>query len=368
MPDWVETKIRDVAVLNYGRPLTFLNRQHGQYPVYGSAGFLGFHFEPLIDSEGIIIGRKGNVGKVYMSSKPFWPIDTVYYIEKNKINCDFIFLFYLLQTLGLDGLNEDTAVPGLNRETIYELKFPLPSPAEQLAIGLVLSSFDEKITILERQNQTLKSMIEAVFKQRFLVEAQDNWPLQPLSYFGNIVSGQTPSKKVREYYDNGTIPFIKIPDMHDQVFVFTTNDSLTKTGARSQSKRFIPPKSILVSCLGTVGLVSLNVHKSQTNQQINTIIPNKSNYRYYLFSYLRHLSDELTTLASGSTVTPNLNLTSFSQIQIPLPDENCLDEFNNNVLPIFERIFTNTYQIFTLNKLKLIIMPRLINGTMTLLR
>ena len=127
----------------------------------------GYHDKYIIDSKGIIVGRKGTIGKVYKSEMPFFCIDTAYYILPNENKYNFNFLYYLLQTLGLEELNSDSAVPGLNRNAAYEQEFTLPPLPEQKAIASVLSSLDDKIGLLHRQNKTLEAMAETLFRQWF---------------------------------------------------------------------------------------------------------------------------------------------------------------------------------------------------------
>ena len=154
----------DVVVLNYGKSLPEQKRIEGNIPVYSSAGLTGHHNKPLVNSEGLIIGRKGTVGKIYYSRNPFYCIDTAYYIlpDKEKYGLDFI--YYLLKTIGLEELNEDSAVPGLNRNTAYSQNILLPPLPEQRAIASVLSSLDDKIDLLHRQNKTLEAMAETLFR------------------------------------------------------------------------------------------------------------------------------------------------------------------------------------------------------------
>jgi type I restriction enzyme S subunit len=129
-------------------------------------------------------------------------------------------------------------------------------------------------------------MAETLFRQWFVEEAGEDWEEVPLSYFGKIICGKTPSKKKPEFY-NGDIPFIKIPDMHRNTYIFHTADTLTMEGSNSQKNKLLPPESICVSCIATVGLVSMNIVESQTNQQINSIIPSKDVYRYFLYLYMK---------------------------------------------------------------------------------
>jgi type I restriction enzyme S subunit len=156
----------------------------------------------------------------------------------------------------------------------------LPPLPEQRAIADVLSSLDAKIDLLHRQNQTLEALAETLFRQWFIEEANPDWEDKSLSFFGNIICGKTPSKKNLNYFA-GNIPFIKIPDMHNKVYVSQTTDTLTELGRDSQKSKTLPAESICVSCIATVGLVCFNAYEAQTNQQINSIIPNQSYYRYF---------------------------------------------------------------------------------------
>ena len=167
---WREVRLGEVVTFHYGKSLTQQNRISGEVPIFSSAGTVGFHNEALVDSQGIIVGRKGTVGKVYYSKTPFYCIDTAYYILPSD-EYSLKFLFFLLQTLGLNELNEDSAVPGLNRDTAYQQKILLPALPEQKAIAEVLSSLDDKIDLLHRQNKTLENLAQTLFRQWFVEEA-----------------------------------------------------------------------------------------------------------------------------------------------------------------------------------------------------
>lgn len=97
MTDWKEYTISDIAILNYGKSLTDNNREAGTVPVYGSGGIIGYHSKAIVNS-GLIIGRKGTVGSLFMEKKPFFPIDTVYFIDKliDEKKQDLTFFFYLM--------------------------------------------------------------------------------------------------------------------------------------------------------------------------------------------------------------------------------------------------------------------------------
>jgi type I restriction enzyme S subunit len=111
-----------------------------------------------------------------------------------------------------------------------------------------------------------------------------------------------------------------------------------------------------------VGLVGMNAFDSQTNQQINTIIPNGDCERYFLFLLLRNMTDDLFARASGGTATDNLNTGDFSRIEISMPPENIIQMFDDLVKDYFEKIYINQIQIRTLSRTRDILLPKLMSG------
>ena len=285
--------------------------------------------------------------------------------EKKGVS-DKNFLYYFaispeLRDIAILSMTGSSGRQRVQTDVVKQHEFLLPPLPEQKAIAEVLSALDDKIDLLHRQNKTLEQMAETLFRQWFVVEAGVDWEEKPLSYFGKVICGKTPSKKKPEYH-NGDIPFIKIPDMHGNTFIFNTTDTLTKEGSNSQKNKLLPPKSICVSCIATVGLVSMNVIESQTNQQINSIIPNKDIYRYFLYLYMQSSYDELHAMASGGTATLNLNTGNFSKMEIINPNPDILEEFHNLVEPKFNKIFSNQKQIRTLQSLRDTLLPKLMSG------
>jgi len=282
-------------------------------------------------------------------------------VKKNKaLN---IFIYYWLKN-NIDYLKSNgtgTTFAEISGSVIKLLDILLPPLPEQKAIAEVLSSLDDKIDLLHRQNKTLEQMAETLFRQWFVEEAGEDWEEKPLNYFGDVICGKTPSKKKPEYHD-GEIPFIKIPDMHGNTFIFNTADTLTDEGSNSQKNKLLPPKSICVSCIATVGLVSMNIVESQTNQQINSIIPKEDKYRYFLYLYMKSSYNLLHAMAGGGTATLNLNTGNFQKINILKPDDNTLNEFNLFVEPQFNKIFANQQQINTLESLRDTLLPKLMSG------
>ncbi|MCT8559368.1 restriction endonuclease subunit S [Glaesserella parasuis] len=166
--EWIETTIGEYCPFIYGKSLPQAKRVTGEYAVYGSNGIVDYHNEYCVKPFGIIIGRKGSVGEVHLSTKPFWAIDTSFYVVKDDIE-ELKFVYYLLKTLGLTEMNSDSAVPGLNRENAHSLKIKIPKNLEyRKYIGKQLSIFDEKIQLNTQINQTLEQIAQTIFKSWFI--------------------------------------------------------------------------------------------------------------------------------------------------------------------------------------------------------
>ena len=115
MEGWKEIKLKEICEFKYGKNLPESKRVKGEFPVFGSSGIVAYHKDFLLEAPGIIVGRKGTVGKVQYTKENFFPIDTTFYIKENKSKVDLKFLYYRLPLSGLDTMNSDAAVPGLNR-------------------------------------------------------------------------------------------------------------------------------------------------------------------------------------------------------------------------------------------------------------
>lgn len=194
-------------------------------------------------------------------------------------------------------------------------------------------------------------------------EVPKGWEMKALSDLGQIICGKTPSKSNKEFYGDA-VPFIKIPDMHNQVFITQTTDNLSVVGANYQSKKYIPAKSICVSCIATVGLVSMTSKPSHTNQQINSIIPDDEQSCEFLYLSLKQpsMTKYLKDLASGGTATFNLNTSTFSKIEIITPSKEIIYIFQKKVVSIFEKTLSNPIENKRLTEIRDLLLPRLLSG------
>ena len=295
-------------------------------------------------------------------------------------NVDSDFVYYLMCIVGKE-LNyiskTSTAVPIINKSTFSDWNIVIPEKVEdQRRIASILSSLDRKIELNNKINGDLEEMAQAIFKNWFVdfepfkdgkfVDSElgmipEGWKVGCLGDMGAVVCGKTPSKSNSNYYE-GDIPFIKIPDMHGNVFVENSEDRLTEEGSLSQIKKLIPPYSLMVSCIATVGLVSINTKPSHTNQQINTVIPHNKSALFYLYQHIKNNEEFLKNMGRGGTTTLNVNTKSFSNIRLLIPSEIALDQFHGIVEGLFKKIELNMHESRTLSLLRDTLLPRLMSG------
>lgn len=291
---------------------------------------------------------------------------------------DYEFVYYSLKNdyTTLASLANGGAQQNLNAQIIKDYVLKMPSLADQRRIASILSSLDRKIELNNKINADLEEMAQAIFKNWFVdfepfkdgkfVDSElgmipEGWKVGCLGDMGAVVCGKTPSKSNSNYY-GGDIPFIKIPDMHGNVFVESSEDRLTELGSLSQIKKLIPPYSLMVSCIATVGLVSINTKPSHTNQQINTVIPHNKSALFYLYQYIKNNEELLKNMGRGGTTTLNVNTRSFSNIRLLIPSEIALEQFHRVVEGLFKKIELNLHESRTLSTLRDTLLPRLMSG------
>lgn len=147
---WQRSEVECLLELQYGKALRASDRIEGSIPVYGSSGIVGSHQVALVEGPTIIVGRKGNVGSIYWSNENCWPIDTVYFVPKERV--DF-WLYLALPSAGFQ--STDTGVPGLNRNFAYSRKLLRPSKHVRRLFNEVVEPMFAQQTTLENYNQKL---------------------------------------------------------------------------------------------------------------------------------------------------------------------------------------------------------------------
>ncbi len=154
--DWEKGSLGEVLELVYAKALKEDLRTGSGYPVVGSNGIVGHHAEYLVEGPGIVIGRKGTLGKVTYLFRSFFPIDTTYYIKSKCESPGMLYEYFLLKTLNFE--NSDSAVPGLNRGIALSEKIKMPPQNITTEFNNICANFFSKIMANTNQIRTLESL------------------------------------------------------------------------------------------------------------------------------------------------------------------------------------------------------------------
>lgn len=296
---------------------------------------------------------------------------------------DSLYLYYFMQQnfIRQNMINSMTGSTGrqrVNNDVFQDLEINLPDIDVQRHIGSVLSSYDDLIENNQKRVCLLEEVAQRLYKKWFIdyrfpgheeADYCDNlpsgWKEQPISDFGEIITGKTPSTAKEEYY-GGTIPFIKIPDMHDRIYPLTTESSLTKAGADSQKNKYVPKNSIMVSCIATVGLVNIAVRDCQTNQQINTVVLKDKEDLYYAYFTLKRLKELLEGVGSNGATMTNVNKAKFGALKIIYPTKQLISKFYDFCEPIFRSIYESSLQEMKLIEARDRLLSKIMSGEIEL--
>lgn len=322
-------------------------------------------------------------------------------VDPNK--ADVHFLYYLFnspeQLQYIRNSSIQTGVPHTNLGILKKTPVKIPPLVMQKKIASILTALDDRITLLRETNTTLEAIAQALFKSWFVAfdpvhakqqgrepEGMDastaalfpdsfeeselglvpmGWRVGKVADIGEVICGKTPPTSDTTNYGDD-VPFITIPDMHNLLAVTSTNRSLSILGANTQKKKTLPAGSICVSCIATAGLVVRVTTPSQTNQQINSVVPfSKWGKSFPLFT-LRRIGDAVRAGGSGGSVFHNLNKSGFEQLQVLFTSEHLALAFDDVVEPLIEKIIANQKQAQTLANLRDTLLPRLISGQLRL--
>ncbi len=373
--DWTSTTVGSFCPFAYGKGLPEKKRNmNGNIKVYGSNGPVGVHDQPLVDESGIVVGRKGTVGAVHFAPEPFWPIDTTFYIV-GKADRDLSFTYYLLKSIGLEHMNADSAVPGLNRDAAHARPILVPEHPEQRAIAHILGSLDDKIELNRKMNETLEAMARTIFKSWFIdfdpvrakAEGRDpglpkeianifpdsfedselgeipkGWEVGAIADLANVTSGKRPQKRSKEKTGEFTIPLYGGGGIMAYV-----------------STPMISEPFLLTGRVGTLGKIFRITEECWPSDNTLLLFPLCNSYLEYLYFILHRI--DFDSLNRGST-QPLVTQTDIKNQRVVIPNENILRFYWQQVHPMFERIDKNDKETATLASLRDTLLPKLISG------
>jgi len=273
----------------------------------------------------------------------------------------FMFYWCLCKKSIVRSLDRGSVQPSIKVKDLLALKIEIPeSLEEQKAIASVLSSLDNKIDLLHRQNKTLEQMAETLFRQWFIEEAKEDWEEVSL---GNSNLAKIIKSGIDKF--EGEKIYLATGDVNDTEIIGGNKIKYNKRPSRANMQ---PVKfSVWFAKKGGVRkLLMFDDYSDIDNTILSTGFTGLkttelSHYYIWCFVLLDEFQEIKDSFVSG-TVQPDINNDGVLQIMIPNPDEESLKKFNEIVRPLFTKIQANNNQIRTLEKLRNTLLPKLMSG------
>ncbi|WP_047451240.1 restriction endonuclease subunit S [Alistipes sp. ZOR0009] len=285
--------------------------------------------------------------------------------KNNNFEPDFIYWYLRTKEYQayIVGSASGTSIMHTSPSRIEEFVGLLPSSIdEQRAIASILSSLDDKIVLLNRQNATLEKMAETLFRQWFVEEAKEEWEETTLYESIKLIGGGTP-KTSNDNYWNGKIKWLSCGDIatNHKTIITTSEKTISEEGIANSSAKLLPKFATIISARGTVGKYCILSERMAFSQSNYGILPKYDNCFFFTYLLIAFSVDELQSAAYGSvfdTITTN----TFKGITLKMPSINEVIQFEKVVYPYFMKILNNQSQIRTLTALRDTLLPKLMSG------
>ena len=386
MNRWTMSSVGDLCekVVSGGTPLTsrsdyYLNgdipwlktKEINQCRIYGTENYitqlgLDNSSAKLVPANTVTVAMYGDgqtAGRVALTKVPLATNQACcnLIIDTKIADPDFVFYFLLGSYDELVARKTGSGQQNLNAQLIKAFEIPRPTLFDQKAIASVLTSLDNKIDLLNRHSKTLEDMAETLFRQWFVEEGQENWQEHKLSDFAdhckdNVAPAKNPGKMFHHFslpaFDSGKRPVVEM-------------------GSAILSNKYkVKPWTILVSKLNPrfprIWAIGETVDDDAIcSTEFQVFIPKKASLYGYIYFLLRSddAKDGLAMAASGTSGShQRVRPEDISNIRTSLPSLNLAEQYSLLVMPSLKKIWANSDQIHTLEKLRDTLLPKLMSG------
>jgi len=303
-------------------------------------------------------------------------------IFKTKNEADAKWLYYYLNSTEgvntLKSLRSGTSQPYLSLSVLRSLPILVP-PTNQMKekIVSILSSLDDKIENNYATNQNLEEIARTLFKEWFINfnypnaggnlkqsefgEIPAGWEVGALGDIYKTTSGGTPSRSKPEYYENGSIGWVKSKELNNS-FIIDTEEKITPDALKNSSAKLLPKHSVLIAIAGaTIGEVGITAHEFACNQNACVFLPN-GNYPFtFIYHFLRQSKDDIVGRSVGSA-QPYISQQTLLQYRLVTPPSELVQEYHRIVFPLFQKIKDNIEENESLKALRDNLLPKLMSG------
>jgi len=361
----------DIGNLRYCEPTRYLSEQ-------------GYKSQPnhLLPEKSICVTCIASVGKICITNRPSFTNQQINSIVVDLNFHDPFFIYYLLLTQvdHLKSIASGVATPIINKTAFSEIEITVAPLPIQRRIAGILSAYDELIENSQRRIRILESMARALYREWFvhfrfpgheevplvpspLGEIPRGWEVRLVEGSFTIIGGGTPSRKISEYWEGGTIQWYSPSDLTGagSMFMDDSKDHITDLGLKKSSARLFPAYSVMLTSRATIGAIAINTHQACTNQGFITCIPNERVPIFFLYHWLTENVLTFQRMASGATFK-EISRGVFKTIQFLQPPQELVKQFESIAAPIAGQVLALQRQIQTLHRTRDLLLPRLLSG------
>jgi type I restriction enzyme S subunit len=311
----------------------------------------------------IVLTTRGTIGNIGF-------FDASIKIEHIRINSGMViirpiedrlfptFNYYVFRKLQNDfhTFTSGSAQPQLPIRDIKEIDISLPLLPEQKAIAAVLSSLDDKIDLLHRQNKTLEAMAETLFRQWFIVEAKEDWEEKSLTQIAVFLNGLACQKyPVKNELDK--LPVLKIKELSAGI---TENSDWVANDIKPDY--IIEAGDVIFAWSASLMVKIWNGPKCALNQHLFKVSSVEYPKWFYLHWCKYHLAEFISIASSHSTTMGHIKRADLDVAMVLVPKDNELNEMTEIIEPLFMKQIEISKQIQTLEKLRDNLLPKLMSG------
>ena len=229
----------------------------------------------------------------------------------------------------VDGMVNGATRQKLTQAAMRKMKIPLRSIEEQVH---VVDELNRVIKIKEQRQQEL-ALLDEIIKARFVkmfgsIHESTKYPYIAVKDLTNVISGGTPSRDRTEYWNNGTIPWVKTTELQNNV-IKNVDEHITESGLAGSSAKLVPIGTVLVAMYGqgkTRGMTAYLGIEASTNQACACILPSEKIDSMFMWKYFELSYDKLRSLAQGAG-QPNLNGNMIKNFKVLVPPIELQNEY-----------------------------------------
>jgi type I restriction enzyme S subunit len=309
-------------------------------------------------------------------------------IRPDPTKVDVRFLLYYFFTDSWRAVIRNNMLTGATVDRVPLTNFPEfpvrtpPLPIQQRIAGILLA-YDELIENSQQRIRILEAMARALYREWFvhfrfpghekvprvaspLGDIPQGWEVATYGDLYNTSSGGTPSRKRPDYFEDGSVDWVKSQELLDG-FILSSEERITEEALENSSAKVFPANTVLVALYGaTIGMLGILAREAATNQACCAVLPKRSAFgREFAFLTLLLNRERIIGLRLGAA-QQNISQVSLRNFECVKPSDELVSQFSERAAPLFDGVLALQRQIQNLRRTRDLLLPRLLSGQQAL--